>query len=118
MAGTVTFGPAAERMIMIRTAAAMAAAANHPVRRVAGVEVAGPGEEDLGAKNPGDEDPGAEDPGDEGDPGRASTPASSSSLTESPACSRPVIVYLGVTRGAQVHTIMKEGRHWSSWIRD
>jgi hypothetical protein len=79
-------------MIMIRTAAAMAAAANHPVRRVAGVEVADRDEEGPGTEDPGDEVLDAEDPGDEGDPGRASTPASSSSLTESPACSRPVIM--------------------------
>jgi hypothetical protein len=77
-------------MIMIRTAAPMAATANHPVRRVAVVEVADWDEEGPG--DPGDEVPEAGDPGDEGDPGRASTPASSASLTEPPACSRPMIM--------------------------
>jgi hypothetical protein len=37
MRGTVTLGPAADRTIMIRTAAVMAATANHPVSRVSGM---------------------------------------------------------------------------------
>jgi hypothetical protein len=69
MAGTETFGPAAEMAIMISVEAAMAAAASQPVRRVS------LGEPGRPADSGGDDSPG----------GRIAA-ALSWSLTESPVC--------------------------------
>jgi hypothetical protein len=69
MAGTETFGPAAEMAIMISVEAAMAAAASQPVRRVS------LGEPGRPADSGGDDSPG----------GRIAAPLSWS-LTESPVC--------------------------------
>jgi hypothetical protein len=69
MAGTETFGPAAEMAIMISIEAAMAAAASQPVRRVSLGEPGRP----------------ADSGGDDSPWGRIAAPLSSS-LTESPVC--------------------------------
>jgi hypothetical protein len=69
MAGTETFGPAAEMAIMISVEAAMAAVASQPVRQVS------LGEPGRPADSWGDDSPG----------GRIAAPLSWS-LTESPVC--------------------------------
>src|SRR6185437_4262843 len=69
MAGTETFGPAAEMTIMISVEAAMAATASQPIRRVSRGEPGCPG-----------------DSGGDGSPGGRIAAPLSSSLTESPVC--------------------------------